>query len=181
MRTLISTVSTTACSSVLLWKLNYDLSLAHTFLPSLSLGSPSSANISLRGETTFNIYVDDYLYGCPDLEFRWEILRKDGLTEVYTIINGTYHHRSIELSDIGLFISGYQFVFLRSTLTFTPTDLRYDAAQLRAVLDVPSCFNISISGNMTLNIQGYNWFSLKIIIMHNYVMNRFFWELNVMD
>ena len=143
------------------------MSLAHTFLPSLSPGFPSSANISLRGETTFNIYVDD-LYGCPYLEFRWEILRKDGLTEVYTVINGTYHHRSIELYDIGLFISGYQFFYLISRLTFIPTDLRYDAAQLRAVLDVPSCFNISISGNMTLNIQGDNWITLKIIILPIY-------------
>ena len=119
----------------------------------------------MRGEANFQFHeyrynIDD-IYGCHDLEVRWEILRKDGLTEIYTIINETYNNgRDVYLQDRGLFINGYQHHFLYSRVTIAPIDLCYDGAQLRAVLDIPSCFNISFSGNMTLNIQGYNQITL---------------------
>ena len=119
----------------------------------------------MRGAAYFSFYENRYyiddINGCHDLEVRWEILRKDGLTELYTIINETYNHgRDVYLQDRGLFINGYQHIFLYSTVAITPIDLSYDGAQLRAVLDIPSCFNISFSGNMTLNIQGYNQITL---------------------
>ena len=135
-----------------------DMSLIYSLFCSYT-GWPRSANISLKGTAYFEFYEYRYsvydVHGCHDLEVRWEILRRDGLTELYTIINETYNHgRDLELQDSGLFIYGPHIFWLESELTITPTDLRYDGAQLRAVLDIPSCFNISSSGNMTLNIQG---------------------------
>ena len=153
----ILTVSTTVCTSC---SYANDMSLIYSLFCSYT-GWSDSANISLRGTAYFRFYEYHSIYdvhGCHDLEVRWEILRKDGLTELYTIINETYNHgRDLELQGSGLFIYGSQFYhfLLESRLTITPTDLRYDGAQLRGVLDIPSCFNISSSGNMTLNIQGY--------------------------
>ena len=139
------------------------LSTAQIALFTCVLGYPSnppSVNISLESGAYFNFYayyVD--VYDCPELELHWEILRADGETELYTVVNDTYRYhgwRYEQFTDRGIEIEGYCYGGCDAYLWINPTDLRYDRAQITAVLDLPGCFNSSNSSDtMTLNIQGY--------------------------
>ena len=126
---------------------------------------PPSVNVSLKGEASFSFYASDInVYACPGLELHWEILRADGETELYSVVNETYHYgRDEEYPESGLEIDGFcHFIFLcRVRARISPTDMRYDGAQLTAILNLPGCFNTSNSSDtMTLNIQG-QFFTLQ--------------------
>ena len=149
---------------------------------SLCAGHPSnppSINTSLKGwnpceywDTYSVFFFDAYnvnVYDCPGLELRWEILRADGETELYTVVNETYHNGRYEFyPESGLDIDGYCYddysdyngdyyrYSCHAYAAILPTDLRYDGAQITAVLDLPECFNSpNSSGVMTFNIQGH--------------------------
>ena len=99
-----------------------------------------------------------YFYDCYETEAYWKIQRADGETEVYTVVNETYDYgRDYDLLDRGLSFDGYCYPFIGCSLyvTISPTDMRYNGAQITGVLNLPECFNSSnITDPMTLNIQG---------------------------
>ena len=99
-------------------------------------------------------YID--IYDCSDIEAHWKIQRADGETEIYTVLNETYYYgRYDDLPDRGLSFGGFCNGYCYLRMTISPTDLRYNEAQITGVLNQPECFNSSIiTDPMTLNIQG---------------------------
>ena len=121
------------------------------------MDSPSDTNISLEGSAYFYIYgyyID--IYDCSDFEAHWEIQRADGNIEVYTVLNDTYHYGLDQyLPDRGLNIFGNCDFRCRLNLEISPTDLRYNGAQITGVFNLPECFNSpNVTDTTTLNIQG---------------------------
>ena len=95
-------------------------------------------------------------YDCPDVEAHWKIQRADGETEVYTVLNEKYHYgRNDDLPERGLTFHGRCRRHCSLYMTISPTDLRYNGAQITGVFNLPECFDSpSITDPMTLNIQG---------------------------
>ena len=143
------------------------------FVPTGSPSDPPSLNVSLAGEAYFSFFAD--IYYCSELELRWEILRADGETEQYTVVNETYRNESYygryeEYPESGLEIDRYCNFPLYCDIyaTINPTDLRYDGAQITGVLNLPECFNSSNSSDtMTLNIQGQFMVNLYMVVSYN--------------
>ena len=124
----------------------------------ITVGGPVARNISLGGSANFDLHAYEIdIYDCNEVEIYWKVERVDGGTEVYVVVNDTYRRgRSEEIPDSGLRFSGYCFIyFCGTTIRISPTDLRYDGAQITGVLNLPECFNSSNTTDpMTLNIQG---------------------------
>ena len=96
-------------------------------------------------------------YICNDIGVYWEILRADGELEVYTVANRHeyYHGRYETLADRGLSFAGYCDLNCILGLTITPTDIRYDGAQITGVVNLPGCYNATNTTDTTvLSIQG---------------------------
>lgn len=114
------------------------------------------------GSADFYLYVNNIdNYDCSSLEIYLEIERATcrGETEVYIVVNETYHYgRSDDFPDRGLSFDGFcHFIVFGCYLqvTIRPTDLRYNGAQLTGVVNLPECFNNSnVTDPLTLNIQG---------------------------
>ena len=123
--------------------------------------SATTINISLVGSTSVYMearHIIDY-YDCSDTEAHWEIERADGELEVYTVLNDTYiYGRQEELPGTGLFFNGFCHPFIYSchlNMEISPTDLRYNGAQITGVFNLPECFNSpNVTDTITLNIQG---------------------------
>ena len=81
------------------------------------------------------------------------------------MLNETYHYgRNEDLPDRGLSFDGYCYSFFGCYLymEISPTDLRYNGAQITGVLNLPECFNSSNTTDpMTLNIQGIHHWNCK--------------------
>ena len=115
----------------------------------------SDTNISLEGSVRFRMRIDYIdIYDCLGVEAHWEIQRADGNIEVYTVLlNDTYLDQY--LPDRGLNIFGNCDFRCRLYLDISPTDLRYNGAQITGVFNLPECFNSSnVTDTITLNIQG---------------------------
>ena len=126
----------------------------------ISLGRHFS-NISLNGNAAFNMIA--YHIYCPDVKVHWEIQRADGETEMYTVVNETYHYGRYDFPDRGLsfFADCSPRCFLY--MTISPTDMRYNGAQITGVFNLPECFNSSnITDPMTLNIQSTLYTGTKV-------------------
>ena len=74
------------------------------------------------------------------------------------MLNETYHNgRDEDLPDRGISFDG---LCIQSDICYlemevSPTDMRYNGAQITGVVNLPECFNSSnITDPMTLNIQG---------------------------
>ena len=96
-------------------------------------------------------------YSCNDYGVYWEILRADGEFEVYTVANQDkyYYGRYETLEDRGLRFSGGCDIGCIPRLTITPTDMRYDGAQITGVVNLPGCYNATNTTDTTvLSIQG---------------------------
>ena len=110
-------------------------------------------NISLVDEASFYFlynYVD--IYGCRELKLHW---RTDGETELYAVVNEAHHGRYESYPDRGLRINGYCNYYCDVDLWISPTNLRYDGAQITAILNLPGCSDSPYSSDaMTLHIQG---------------------------
>ena len=110
---------------------------------------------------------------CRDTEAHWEIETADGELEVYTVLNDTYRYgRDEELPDRGLSIAGSCYYDCFLLWGISPTDLRYNGAQITGVFNLPECFNSSnVTDTITLNIQGMNFndhvFTSSIILLIN--------------
>lgn len=96
---------------------------------------------------------------CPGFHLRWEVLRADGERELYTTRSETGGNYEVYM-DRGLEIMGYCLEYDPDVcvdyVRITPTDMRYDKAQLTGILDLPQCFGGPIfSDTTTLNIQGH--------------------------
>ena len=97
-------------------------------------------------------------YDCPDNEAHWELERADGELEVYTVLNDTYiYGRQEELPGTGLLFNGFCHHYCHLNMEISPTDDRYNGAQITGVFNLPECFNSSnVTDTITLNIQGMN-------------------------
>ena len=123
-------------------------------------------NISLAGSVYLSITAYDIgPYACNEVEVFWKIVRADGETEVYTVFNqDEYHYGRHEiLSDRGLTFSGYCDHPCYPQLIITPTDMRYNKAQITAVVNISECYNaLNTTNTTTLSIQGkYRIFLLR--------------------
>ena len=100
------------------------------------------------------------LDGCQDVEGHWKIQRADGVTELYTVLNETYHYgREEEMPERGLDIiyglCDYRNSICAFKISISPTDLRYDGARITGILDLPQCYNSSnVTESITIHIQG---------------------------
>ena len=67
-----------------------------------------------------------------------------------------YHYgRDEEFPDIGLSFDGFCDLLCHLYMTISPTDMRYNGAQITGVFNLPECFNSpNITDTTTLNIQG---------------------------
>ena len=84
-------------------------------------------------------------------------MRADGETEVYTVANqDEYHYGTHEtLEDRGLNFAGYCDFDCVQWLIITPTDMRYDGAQITGVVNLPGCYTVANTTHTTvLSIQG---------------------------
>ena len=116
-------------------------------------------------------YVDTY--DCEEAEIFWQIERADGEIEFYIIHNHTYYGRFDTFPDQGISLTEeygeecfcryhyfyYHYYYYDCTphqkLTITPTDMRYDGAQITGIVNLPECFNTSnTTVTTTLRIQG---------------------------
>ena len=123
------------------------------------------SNISLNGNAEFYFIASSIgIYNCRDVEAHWEIQRADGETEMYTVFNETYRYgRHDDLPDRGLSFHGDCSRRCFLYMTISPTDMRYNGAQITGVFNLPECFNSSnITDPMTLNIQGTLYTGTKV-------------------
>ena len=116
-------------------------------------------NISLSGNAEF--YFEAYpIFDCSKVEAHWEIQRSDGETEMYTVVNATYNRGSDKLPERGLSFHGFcsPLYACYFHMTISPTDRRYNGAQITGVLNLPECFKSSNRTDpMTLSIQGIRY------------------------
>ena len=106
------------------------------------------------------------LYDCQETEILWEIVKPNGEYEVYTVVNSTDYHRGRHdsITERGLTFEGYCSRLCDLQLTITPTDLRYNGAQITGIVRLPECFNTSNTTNTTtLRIQGELCYSYLFI------------------
>ena len=84
-----------------------------------------------------------------DIEIHLEIQRDDGEIELYPLLNETYHAENSEYPDRGLrFLGSCDSTCCFNEIQVSPTDLRYNGAQITGIADIHKCFNITRS--MTL-------------------------------
>ena len=104
-------------------------------------------------------YYIDFFYDCQETEILWEIVKPNGEYEVYTVANYSHYRsgRRESITERGLSFGGFchPLFVCDLRLTLTPTDLRYNGAQITGMVRLPECFNISNTTNTTtLRIQG---------------------------
>ena len=120
--------------------------------------SPTSINISL--ENSASLYMVAYeidSYGCREREAYWEIERADSEIETYIVLNDDDYHygRDEEFPDRGLSFDGFCDYICRLYMTISPTDMRYNGAQITGVFNLAECYyNPNTTDTTTLNIQG---------------------------
>lgn len=119
-------------------------------------GSPVSVNISLEGVATFFFeHNGQTIYSCSEFELHWKILKDDGKTELYTVVNERHLSNTEEYTDSGLEIIGHCISNCYSYLRISPTDLRYDGAKITAILSLSICSDSPYTSDaMALHIQG---------------------------
>ena len=101
------------------------------------------------------------IYNCQEAEIFWDIVKRNRENEIYIVANhDEYRHERHEtMTDRGLSFGGschYTiFGLCDIQLTVTPTDLRYNDAQITGMVHLPECYNTSNTTNTTtLRIQG---------------------------
>ena len=87
---------------------------------------------------------------------------------MYTVVNEKYPYgRYDNLPDRGLSFNGRCRRRCSFYMTISPTDMRYNEAQITGVLNLPECFNSSnVTDPMTLNIQGTLYTGIYYKIFH---------------
>ena len=117
----------------------------------------SSTNISLAGTAYLTVRAVQ-VYHCREVDVQWEIVRADGEVEIYRAQpQGGYYDLYFyeEFEEEGLFF--YVFCFYtdcRMQMTLSPTDLRYNGAQVTCNFSLPECNISNITNPTTVNIQG---------------------------
>ena len=124
-------------------------------------------NISLNGSVDLVMYaVELGPYTCDDFKIFWEIVKADSQAEEYIVANEDHYGRHETLRDRGLSFDGFCRFECYQLLTVTPTDMRYNGAQITGVVNLPECFNTSNTTNTTtLWIQG-SLFSYHLAHFH---------------
>ena len=85
---------------------------------------------------------------------------------MYTVVNyGQYRHGKREsIMERGLSFGGFCNIDCYVGLTITPTDLRYNGANIAGIVRLPECFNTSNTTNTTtLRIEGELCYSYLLI------------------
>ena len=97
------------------------------------------------------------LYDCQEVEILWEIVKPNGENEVYTVVNFSDYilGRRETITERGLSFGWFcHSIILCNRLTITPTDLRYNGAQITGIVRLPECFTSNTTNTTTLRIQG---------------------------
>jgi hypothetical protein len=100
-------------------------------------------DISIKDSTNLYAFVYEIdAHSCKEFEAHWEILRADGETEIYTIVNDVYPHgRYKNLPERELSVESFCYGVCDLYITLSPTDMRYSGAQVTGVFRLPECFN----------------------------------------
>ena len=116
----------------------------------------SSRNISLAGNVYLDVLAFD-VYHCREVDVQWEIVRADGEVELYRAQpQGDYYDLYFyeEFEEEGLVFSTYCHIYCHMRMTLSPTDLRYNGAQVTCNFSLPECNTSNITSPATVNIQG---------------------------
>ena len=116
----------------------------------------SSTNISLAGNVYLTVWADE-VYHCREVDVQWEIVRADGEVELYRAQpQGDYYYSYFykEFEEEGLVFSTYCDIYCHMQMTLSPTDLRYNGAQVTCNFSLPECNISNITNPTTVNIQG---------------------------
>ena len=117
----------------------------------------SSTNISLAGNVYLDVWADE-VYHCREVDVQWEIVRADGEVELYSAQPQGYYYDLYfyeEFEDEGLvFETSCLYIDCRMRMHLSPTDLRYNGAQVTCNLSLPECNISNITNPTTVNIQG---------------------------
>ena len=86
----------------------------------------------------------------------WKIVRADGEIEVYNATpQGDYYSYSKKYPEMGLLFSTECDIFwCVMKLELSPTDLRYNGAQITCTVSIPECNITRITLPTAINIQG---------------------------
>ena len=117
----------------------------------------SSRNISLAGTAYLDVWAFD-VYHCREVDVQWEIVRADGEVELYRAQpQGGYYYSDFyeEFEEEGLvFETSCNYDYCRMQMILSPTDLRYNGAQVTCNFSLPECNISNITNPTTVNIQG---------------------------
>ena len=117
----------------------------------------SSTNFSLVTTAHFNVFAS-LIPHCQEKYVEWEIVRADGVIEVYNATpQGDYYYMIYqeEYPEKGLRVQSicdYNHCYLQ--LRLRPTDLRYNGAQISCTFSLPECNSINITQPKEIKIQG---------------------------
>ena len=121
-----------------------------------SLTGTDTINISLEHTIyiLFDVCCDSGIFN--DVEIHLEIQRDDGEIELYPILNETYHAENSKYPDRGLhFLASCDNTCCINDIIVSPTDLRYNGAQMTGIVDIQNCFDQpNVTKSITLNVQG---------------------------
>ena len=116
------------------------------------------------------VYEINIRYDCEETEAHWEIVRADGITEVYTVLNYSEYRygRNEDIPENGLYLQTHCFYLCQANLIVTPTDLRYNEASITFSINLPECYNSSnVTESTKLRVQGMHYFSLHMLMKNN--------------
>ena len=129
----------------------------------------SSRNISLAGTAYLDVYAGE-VYHCREVDVQWEIVRADGEVEIYRAQpQGDYYYSDFneEFEEEGLVFETYCDIYCRMQMYLSPTDLRYNGAQVTCNFSLPECNISNITNPTTVNIQGIK-FSHELCVRGSY-------------
>ena len=117
----------------------------------------SSTNLSLAGNVYLDVLAFD-VYRCREVDVQWEIVRADGEVEIYRAQpQGDYYYSDFyeEFEEEGLvFETSCHYDYCQMQMHLSPTDLRYNGAQVTCNFSLPECNISTITNPTTVNIQG---------------------------
>ena len=129
----------------------------------------SSTNISLAGTAYLTVLANE-VYHCREVDVQWEIVRADGEVEIYSAQpQGDYDDLYFyeEFEEEGLVFSTYCDFYCRMQMHLSPTDLRYNGAQVTCNFSLLECNISNITNPTTVNIQGIK-FSHELCVRGSY-------------
>ena len=113
----------------------------------------SSTNLSLSGNVYLNVRADE-VHHCREVDVQWEIVRADGEVELYSAQPQRGYFYSYFNGEGLIFSIHRNIIYCQMQIHLSPTDLRYNGAQVTCNFSLPECNISNITNPTTVNIQG---------------------------